>query len=774
MRRYVYPLENVPKRAAIGGKARGLLSLRRLGLAVPSTVVVIADAHADALRQGEAPVLGRVRRQLVPMLNAQAAYAVRSSWEGEDGHWQSMAGRFVTTLGVTAVDDVLAAIVRTWASERPAGVHVEREPRHGRMSVLVQEMVDARCAGVVFSRNPVTGGDEVVVEAVEGTAERLLRGEVTPMRWVSPEQPLEGWEWEAMPASVLEQLADIARRVAAELRYPADLEWAYDGARLWWLQVRPITSLRGLAVYSNRISKEYLPGLVKPLVWSINVPMINGAWVDLFERIVGPLSIDPLSLARRFHYRAYFNMSGMGQLFERMGLDDDTLEQMLGLVPTRGRAAVGFRWKMLPHLPRLLMFLLHLLLFRRRLPGWAERTMGRLDAARQQLETASGIGELTEWADTWLPLMREAASMRIVALMMHFAVGQMGSRAARRHGFEEADLERPDPSLEALDPQASLQRLSRQLAEAPDGVRHAASALSYDAFLGMDGAEPVRLEMQRFLDRFGHLSESGNDFSSPTWSDDPTALLKLLTAGSSAPPPPRSAARRLPRSVRRWARRVTRARRAREQAGAVFAHGFDLLRRWALRCGDALCSAGILVQREDVFLLERQELADFAFGEFEAAGLAERVRQRREAMASVASITLPETILGEDAPIEADALDSAAVLRGIATSRGVYEGAVRVVRGLEEFPNLREGDVVVVPYSDVAWTPLFARAGAIVAEAGGILSHSSIVAREFGIPAVVSVAHACDRLQDTRVRVDGYQGTVTVLDPAAGDEAASG
>jgi pyruvate,water dikinase len=206
----------------------------------------------------------------------------------------------------------------------------------------------------------------------------------------------------------------------------------------------------------------------------------------------------------------------------------------------------------------------------------------------------------------------------------------------------------------------------------------------------------------------------------------------------------------------------------------VFAHGFDLLRRWALRCGDALCSAGILVQREDVFLLERQELADFAFGEFEAAGLAERVRQRREAMASAASITLPETILGEQATVEAGAPVSAAVLRGIATSRGVYEGAVRVVRGLEEFPNLRKGDVVVVPYSDVAWTPLFARAGAIVAEAGGILSHSSIVAREFGIPAVVSVAHACDRLQDTRVRVDGYQGTVTVLDPAAGDEAASG
>jgi pyruvate,water dikinase len=87
---------------------------------------------------------------------------------------------------------------------------------------------------------------------------------------------------------------------------------------------------------------------------------------------------------------------------------------------------------------------------------------------------------------------------------------------------------------------------------------------------------------------------------------------------------------------------------------------------------------------------------------------------------------------------------------------------VRVVQGIQDFPKVRQGDVLVIPYADVGWTPLFARAGAVIAESGGMLSHSSIVAREYHIPAVVSVAHACQLADDTIVSVDGYLGTITV------------
>jgi phosphoenolpyruvate synthase/pyruvate phosphate dikinase len=106
-------------------------------------------------------------------------------------------------------------------------------------------------------------------------------------------------------------------------------------------------------------------------------------------------------------------------------------------------------------------------------------------------------------------------------------------------------------------------------------------------------------------------------------------------------------------------------------------------------------------------------------------------------------------------------------LKGTPTSQGYYRGPVKVVKGLEDFHKVQQGDVLVVPFTDVGWTPLFARAGAVVAESGGILSHSSIIAREYHIPAVVSVQGATLLKDGMLVAVDGYQGEVLLLDISA-------
>jgi pyruvate,water dikinase len=103
-------------------------------------------------------------------------------------------------------------------------------------------------------------------------------------------------------------------------------------------------------------------------------------------------------------------------------------------------------------------------------------------------------------------------------------------------------------------------------------------------------------------------------------------------------------------------------------------------------------------------------------------------------------------------------------LSGTPTSRGYYTGKVKVVRGVSDFPKLVQGDVLVIPYSDVGWTPLFAKAGAVIAESGGILSHSSIIAREYNIPAVVSVKAAMDLPDGALVEVDGFKGLVYLKD----------
>ena len=758
MSRYTRLLEPTGKRHGVRGKAAGLASLISLGLAVPRTAVVSDAARRRYGRCSQrGRLVARLKRELSLLeLPAGAGAAVRSSASGEDDARESQAGRYESYLHVRGVDRIFEAIRAVWASRG--------DDPPARMEVIVQRMVLPAVSGASFSRNPVTGADEVVVEAVEGTSEALLQRGETPRRWVIRGKRAPS-NWPPLPDDVLGEIARTTRRVASELRYPADLEWAYDGETLWWLQVRPITSLRGLPVYSNRISREYLPGLVKPLVWSINVPMINGAWIDLFERVVGPLSIDPLSLAKQFHYRAYFNMSGMGELFGKLGLPGDVLEQVFGLVATTGRSPFGFRWRMLRHLPRVARFLVSVSSFHGRLPRWEAAMVRRFESAGQALDGVCELSEAIEWIDAFLPVMREVSRMRIVSLLLHLIAGQLGHRAARRSGVNVAsDPSASDPRLDAYDPSAALQHLTEAVAAMPVQELADLESIPIEHLLDRDAWRSVKAQLARFLNRFGHVSESGNDFSAPCWSEHPLAVLRLAAAGRASVATPGPASRPSKGRALRADRRLILRRVDRERVGAVSSQGFHLLRRWAIRCGGDLAESGELDAADDVFLLSLDELRSLADRRLDGDGLRAAVTRRRREMRESEEYSLPETILGDSIPeSRAPPTSEESVFSGLGTSRGTFEGRARAIRSMETFGEFRDGDVLVVPFSDIAWAPLFARAGAIVAEAGGLLSHSSIVAREGGIPAVVSVPNACALLDGKRVRVNGLLGTVKVL-----------
>jgi pyruvate,water dikinase len=218
--------------------------------------------------------------------------------------------------------------------------------------------------------------------------------------------------------------------------------------------------------------------------------------------------------------------------------------------------------------------------------------------------------------------------------------------------------------------------------------------------------------------------------------------------------------------AKRWARRVTKRRIDRERVGAIFSQGFYVLHRWTQELERSLEGTGIIKEAGDVFFLRLEELRCLADSGLSASEAMERIARRKAEMAASASLSLPDQILGDRILGEAVSVEAADEFRGIGVSRGIYEGTVSVIRSLEESQQFRAGDVLVVPFSDVAWTPLFSRAGAIIAESGGVLSHSAIIARELKIPAVVSVSSACDLPDGARVRVDGLDGRVTRLESA--------
>jgi pyruvate,water dikinase len=216
-------------------------------------------------------------------------------------------------------------------------------------------------------------------------------------------------------------------------------------------------------------------------------------------------------------------------------------------------------------------------------------------------------------------------------------------------------------------------------------------------------------------------------------------------------------------------RRAGAFRVYREAVGATWTRTYGLFRGTFLALGARLVERGLLDAPDDVFYLSVDEARALARGATPAAGEARNlVARRRSEVAEAAGMVVPEVVYGDAFVARPAAEHVRATMTGIPTSRGSVRGPARVVRGAADFGRVLAGDIIVIPFSDVAWTPLFARAAGVVAEAGGILSHASIVAREYGIPCIVSVHGACAAIPDgATVVVDGMAGTVLVEDGPA-------
>jgi pyruvate,water dikinase len=748
-----------------GRKAGYLAWLAHQGFSVPPGWVIPSEAdHAD------------LRGELTRLLDSEAAYAVRSSADVEDGGVHSFAGQFRSVLDVRGVDAVERAIELVRSSVRDAAVvsyadRVHIDAAAIRMGVLVQRMVTPVVSGVAFSKNPLSGLDEVVIEAIPGRGDALVQDGVTPDRWIHrwgdliqrPSEP-------RTDPTLMEEVARETRRIAAAFGRPADLEWVHDGSTLHWVQIRPIMGIDGISIYSNRIAREVLPGIIKPLVWSVNVPVVNRAWVDLFTEAIGPNDIDPLRLARSFGYRAYFDMGAIGDIFVALGMPRESLELLLGLPAGSERPRFRPTPATMRHAPRMAQLAWRLNRYDRRL----ERQLPLLEARYRGLagvDPATLTDEqLLARVDALMRLTTKAAYANIVAPLLMNAYGSLVRRRSDRLGVDGArvDPARGLPGIHDYDPRASIAELATLAESIAPEQRDALAAGGYAALSADPRLDDLRAGVDTFLARFGHLSDSGNDFSAPRWREQPDVVVHMVLESQATTPGASLGwedvaphASRLGRPIlHRLFRRAATFRRQREAVSFQYTFGYELFRSTFLAIGARLVERGALQLADDIFYLTLDEVRGAVRSGAPAPGPI--VATRREAVDAAADLELPEIIFGDDFVPRVRTAAIAATLRGVPSSRGTYRGPVRVIRSSADFGRLSRGDVLVVPYSDVAWTPLFARAGAVVAESGGMLSHSSIVAREHGIPCVVSVPDALQLTDGAIVHVDGFGGVITV------------
>ena len=760
-----------------GGKAAALSQLKAWGYPVPRGYVLAAGDDPSALIAITQP-------------SPQQPVIVRSSAIGEDGVEASAAGQYLSLGNLTSQEELAAAITRCLNSyNAPAAVQYRRDLHlsEGTMAVLVQQQIPGVYSGVAFSRDPIARtGDTVVIEALPGGADQVVSGQHTPESyqviiqaddlpddltdpdsWIQPQAldlVVEGRG--SAPSRLIQQVAFLARHLEARCQgVPQDVEWTFDGHQLWLLQSRPITTLHPL--WTRKIAAEVIPGVIRPLTWSINRPLTCGVWGEIFTLVLGHRAkgLDFETTATLHHGRAYFNASLLGDIFLRMGLPPESLEFL-----TRGAKFSKPPWQTtvrnLPGLWRLLQRELRLV---KDFEGDRRRHFDPLLTALADQPAA----ELTA------PQLLSRIEQILVGLRRATYYSILGPLSlALRQGI----LQVPDTALDASEnPEvASLKALQSLAAQTrlllpQRSLDHIDNAASLFAELAEnpDGSSVLN-QLDQFQTRYGYLSDVATDISIPTWQENPHPVRELfaqLVLSSSPASPPQSSSPAEP-APPPWQQKQVQARLTlKGQVNETYSRLLAELRWTMVALEQRAIAEGWLQAPGDIFFLSYGELQDRIQGNAGqlACGLSDVIAARRYRFEQDEALKgVPYLVYGNDPPNLAQYVPAAStsgqILQGIAASPGQREGTVKVLTQGQSVAAITAETILVVPYTDAGWAPVLARAGGLIAEVGGRLSHGAIVAREYGIPAVMDVADATQRLQEgQRVRIDGERGTVELL-----------
>ncbi|MFY1623418.1 PEP/pyruvate-binding domain-containing protein [Micromonospora sp. WMMD735] len=768
----------------VGGKAAGLGELIRAGERVPEGFCVTTEAH---------------RAGVVPQDEVRAAYArlgggpvaVRSSATDEDLPDASFAGQHDTVLDVEGEADLLAAIGTCWESLHGSRAAAYREargtdPADVRMAVVVQRMVAPVRAGVLYTANPVTGNrTEMLVEVGPGTTVVDGSTEVTRVVLADPAGSADpGWQGELWAAG---------RRVQAHFGTPQDVEWATDhDGTLWLLQSRPVSTLfpappqtDDLRVYVEFGNVQGMLRPVTPMGMATLRAMIAAMVASLGMRVEivdigGRLYGDLTDLVRRPASRR--------RLVRLMAVDfgpraQAVMEHILRdprFAPSgdgsRRRPADASLGTALRALRGILRALARPDAARRRLVAAVDRLRAE-SAAPTHLRTAHerlrfvrdhGDGDGGAADDITWPIVAGMLASALPAHLLKGVAAEDEIHAVLRGVPHNVTIEM-DLALWAL---ADAARPHRELIlDTPP----AELAARYQR-----GALPD-IGLSAFLSRYGHRAAAEADVGVPRWAEDPTPVFAAVANYLRLTDPTQAPDRRfagaaaaagaaldeLAARVRR--RRPVRGRiaifllrRARRLAGLREAGKFaGLYRLRTVREQLLLIGATLFPAADDVMFLTLDEV-EAALDGADLTGLVARRRatHRRELRRRVVPVALLSDGTDVESTLPAPA-DGVGLLRGVGAATGRVTGPARVVTD-PATAHLEPGEILVTATTDPGWTPLFLTAGALVTETGAIMAHGPTVAREYGIPAVISVPGATSRIVTGQViTVDGAAGTVT-------------
>jgi len=801
----------------VGGKAFNCARLRQAKFAVPDGLVIPTDAtDADVQALDADPWFATA---VAGMRFAVRSSGVGE--DGEDHSFAGVHETQLNVERDRLIEAVLAC--RRSAGSSQARAYREARHLGGDdvgIAVLVQHMVPAVTSGVAFTINPVNGADEFVVNAGRGLGEALVSGQIDPDEFRISKRDAtvlsaragsgsqDAGSFSTLSPSQLADLAGILTRIEQHYGAPQDVEWCHDGRQFWIVQSRPVTTapsnLKSETLnlkspdpeWTRANLAEVLPDQVSPQALAVYVELLDRCEREFFGRMMAPESeLGPIIKA--FHGRLYFNLSQLRHVTETVGAAPaDTLRSFGHAEAIHPEDEVARRpplRRLLPALPDLLRLVFNMLrmgrVFREHTASTA-RILARLQVDPQTFSDQ----EIIATYDWWLAIAPETIDAVFVmsSVQMHEDVLRKACRAV---GFSYDRL---------VYPQLAASRRSVSTQQAVDLValagvaRHDARTARYMLTAGSGFADyrqalagTTFLErFDRFLDQYGHRGRYESDWAVPRLHEAPASALFAIQAhlqGASEDTAltarrqeaDAAAARRefearlttwqrwtlLPR-VRSTLRKLKQQYLWREQVRSDLTRVVSRMRAYHLALANRFVERGWLDRRDDYFLLEMDEVKRAVADPQQGSGL--RAIAARRAAQLVAERDLKMPLLMRESQLPAlmaaaqtgiSAVAAADSLIGLCVSPGSVEAEVVVMRDPSEFAMMKRGAILVAPATDPSWTPLFTLASGVIVEVGGMLSHASTIAREYGLPALANVKNATRVLKTgDRIRLDASAG----------------
>ncbi len=786
------------------------------GLPVPGGFVVTTRAYRRLVERGAradadfARAIANAYQQI-----GAGLVAVRSSATAEDAADTSFAGQQETILGVTGAESLIDAIERCWRSLFTDRAIAYREKQNVdaaglAMAVVVQQLIPAEVAGVLFTRDPLDAtGKRMLAEAAWGLGEVVVSGRVQPDRFtlehatgrvltreigtkavrvmagVEEHVPAEQQRQLCLNDNSLSQLAELGRKVEEFYRDARDIEWAYANGQFALLQARPITVAGAAereqtrqAVIAELKAKADAKGTVwvrynlsevlpepTPMTWAVVQRLLaaNGGF-GAMNRDLGAKPDLALGSLSGFDLVAGRTMANLSRM-PRMQFAQPPFEYPLGTYKREPRLALDPKPVLNPLAGKGCFFGIL------SLPGTILKLTKLMSNTKKQAATFAAKFE-TETAPAFAKIAKEAfaqdwskldapAILREYETWVNKTLVEFARESLKPTVF--ADLAWSEV-FETLKP-----KLGEERARVAVGELSLGAAPPGDANLpgNIRDLAAGKLDRAEFLARFGHRCTNEMELAQPRWSEAPHELDKLIRGSTGRDHTPAEAdsakiateAKLVGPPRDQFLTKVQRLRTflgLREAGKHYLLLGYAVIRRTLVELDRRFSLNG------GIWFLTPSDFPDLLAGKDLSAKIVEARKKRQTEL----SLEVPPVLFSDDLDAIGRELPEPTggdKLEGVALSAGIAEGPALVLTEPTAAPP-EGGYVLVCPSTDPAWVPLFVHAKALVMETGGVLSHGAIVAREFGLPAVAGLPAITQRLKTgQRIRVDGGRGTVTVV-----------